>query len=244
MTYPKGGEKIEVGNTYKITWQNNSGQIPKTISLHLTSQDGTDYGYKNIITSNIPATNNGSMDWTVDVSFDPKYIYELVIFGDKREILGRSNSTFSIVDNRPLSFTIAGGKDIIIDKNNLFTFGKQLTLTNNQNQTGRAIIYSSGDTLQKVFAQVSLANFSTDACRVLGATDGGPCDVKGEQAVTLDFTGVLSDSSSSWITKRKISLSSKTVKSVRLERTKSNYEIDLVSMDLSKGEAIIIVRPI
>ena len=244
VTYPKEGEKLVIGNTYKITWQNNSGKVLKSIAIQTISQDGKDYGYGNIITSNIPSINVGSVDWKVASTFDPKYNYKLVIFGDKREILGSSNGLFSIVDNRPLSVIIAGGDKIVIDKNNLFPFSKPFTLSGATSQGGSATTYSSSAVIQKIFAQVSIAKFSTDACEVLSAADAPICNVKGEQAVTFDFTAVLSDNSSSWITKRKISLSSKTVKSVQLERTGSNYKIDLVSLDLQNRTASIIISPV
>lgn len=244
ITYPKGGENLEIGKTYKLAWQNNSGKAPKAIAIQTISQNGEDYGYGNIITSNIPSANTGSTDWTVASTFNPKYSYKLVIFGDNREILGSSGTSFSIVDKRPLSVTIAGGDKIVIDKNNLFTFNKPFTLSGTASQNGSMTTYSSSADLQKIFVQVSISKFSADACEVLHAYDAPICDVKGEQAVTLDLIAVLSDDTSSWITKRKISLSSKTIKTRQLERVGSNYKIELVSMDLQNKTASIIVNPI
>jgi hypothetical protein len=244
ITYPKGGENLEIGKTYKLAWQNNSGKIPRAIAIQTISQNGEDYGYGNIITSNIPSANNGSIDWTVASTFNLKHSYKLVIFGDNREILGSSDRSFSIVDKRPLSVTIAGGDTIVINKNNLFTFNKPFTVSGTPSQNGSMTIYSSSADLQKIFMQVSISKFSADACEVLHAYDAPICDVKGEQAVTLDITAVLSDNTSSWITKRKVSLSSRTVKTRQLERVGSNYKIELVSMDLQNKTASIIVSPI
>ncbi len=92
ISYPKGGEKLEVGKTYDIRWTNYSGNEPLTIALQSTTPDNKTSA--KIIVDNVPAT--GSYKWTVtSESADSKYKIEVYPAGG-RELVGHSKDYFSI----------------------------------------------------------------------------------------------------------------------------------------------------
>ena len=228
-----------------MTWQNDSGKAPTAIASETLSKDGQSFGYHNISTTGLSSAKTGSIDVNITTLFLPKYDYKLVVFGDNRGILYQSDKTFTVVDNRPFTKIVAGGDKVVIDQSHIFEFGKPFTISGNIiTGTSSTIVYSSGNELTKKFAQVSIVKFSEDACEVLSATDSGGCDVKGEQAVTLKITAVMGDETSYWMTTRQKSLTPIGARISRLERAQDSYEIELVSMDINKKEATVIVRPI
>jgi len=235
----------EIGKTYKMTWQNNSSKNPSAVSVEQLSKDGQSFGYYTLATSSISSAKMGSIDINISTWFKPKYNYRLVVFGDNREFLYESPELFTVVDNRPFNALVAGGADVRIDKSHIFEFGKPLTLSGRiMDDATSTIVYSSSNELLKNFAQVSIIKFSKDACEVLHVYDAPICDVKGEQAVTLEITAVMSEGTSYWITNRRMSLTPIGAKTQSLEGSGNDYEIELVSMDIKNKQATIIVRPV
>jgi hypothetical protein len=224
VTNPNGGEKLAIGNTYKITWQNNSGKAPKAIAVQTISQDGKDYGYANIITSNIPSATTGSVDWKIPLNLDPKNSYKLVIFGDKREILGQSENYFSITGEQITS---------PITSATTFEFHKPFTISGNP-LLGNSLapLYTSDKILQKSLVTARAYHFYTDACEASG---GGNCPLKGEQMVRIDLS-VAVRVGASW-SEKTIYLTDKTQKRVDYW----GYVISLISIDAQKKEATIII---
>src|SRR3989344_1627573 len=92
---PKGGERLEIGKTHAISWENYIGNEPLTIGLQVTTSDGETYLKK--IAENIPAAGSGSYNWTVTSEpADSKYKIEVYPEGN-RPLVGRSKDFFSII---------------------------------------------------------------------------------------------------------------------------------------------------
>jgi hypothetical protein len=92
VSYPKGGEVLEIGKTYDIKWSNYVGNEPLTITLQVTTPDNKTS--TKLITSNAPAT--GSYKWTVtSESLNNKYKIEINPTGG-RELFGRSKDFFTV----------------------------------------------------------------------------------------------------------------------------------------------------
>ncbi len=96
VSYPKGGEVLEIGKTYEIKWTNYSGNDPLSINLQVTTPDNKTS--TKLITSNAAAT--GSYKWTVtSESTNNKYKIEINP-ADGRELVGRSKDFFTITGDQ------------------------------------------------------------------------------------------------------------------------------------------------
>lgn len=96
VSYPKGGEVLEIGKTYDIKWSNYAGSDPLTISLQVTTPDNKTS--TKLITSNAPAT--GLYKWTVtSESTNNKYKIEINPAGG-RTLVGRSKDFFTITGDQ------------------------------------------------------------------------------------------------------------------------------------------------
>ena len=94
VSFPQGGEKLEIGKTYDIRWENYIANEPLTIALQVTLPDGETYLKR--ITENVPAASTGNYSWTVTSELaDSKYRIEVYPEGD-RLLVGRSKDFFSI----------------------------------------------------------------------------------------------------------------------------------------------------
>jgi len=94
VLFPKGGEKLEIGKTYKIRWENYIGNEPLNIGLQVTTPD--EKIYVKWIAINVPAAAEGIYNWTVtSESVDSKYKIEVYPAG-RRELVGHSKDFFSI----------------------------------------------------------------------------------------------------------------------------------------------------
>jgi hypothetical protein len=94
VLFPKGGEKLEIGKTYEIRWENYIGNEPLTIALQVTTPDGK--VYTKTIADNVPGTTEGIYNWTVTSEpADSKYKIE-VYPPANRPLVGRSKDFFSI----------------------------------------------------------------------------------------------------------------------------------------------------
>ena len=94
ILFPKGEEKLEIGNIYEIRWENYIGDEPLTIGLQVTTPDGKTYLKR--IAENVPVAASGSYRWTVTSELaDSKYKIEVYPEGN-RPLVGRSKDFFSI----------------------------------------------------------------------------------------------------------------------------------------------------
>ncbi len=92
ITYPVGGEQLEVGKTYDIRWANYSGNDPLTISLQSTAPNNK--VSTRIIASDISPT--GSYKWTITPA-ETNNKYKIEIYPSSgRELVGRSKDYFTI----------------------------------------------------------------------------------------------------------------------------------------------------
>jgi len=95
VLFPRGGEKLEIGKTYEIGWENYIGNEPLTIALQVTTPEGRVYA--NIIAENIPAAPSGTYKWTVTSErLDSKYKIE-VYPPANRPLVGQSKNFFFII---------------------------------------------------------------------------------------------------------------------------------------------------
>jgi len=108
VLFPKGGERLEIGDTYEIRWENYIGDEPLTIALQVTTLNGKTYLKK--IAENIPPIDSGSYRWTVTSEpTDSKYKIEIYP-EDNRTLVGRSKDFFFITGD-PL-ITVATPKPL------------------------------------------------------------------------------------------------------------------------------------
>lgn len=104
VLFPKGGEKLEIGKTYEIRWENYIGNEPLTIGLQVTTPD--EKVYLKWIDNNVPAAAKGTYNWTVTSEpVDSKYKIE-VYPGGNRPLVGRSKDFFSIKGDSLISVNI------------------------------------------------------------------------------------------------------------------------------------------
>lgn len=97
VLFPKGGEKLEIGKTYEIHWENYIGNEPLIIGLQVTTPD--EKVYLKWIDDNVPAAAEGVYNWTVTSEpADSKYKIEIYP-GANRPLVGRSKDFFSITGN-------------------------------------------------------------------------------------------------------------------------------------------------
>ena len=240
---------MEIGKSYQFPWKADSNIKQDEITLQIVTKNGDDMGYMNagkIAT----ASADGIITLKVDNSIgNINYYYKLIVWDKDRNTIWKADELLQIVDNRTPTQKILGANNVIIDMNHIFEFNKPFTVKYKDLSSGTSsIVYSSSPDIRDSFIQLSINKFYTDACEVFRYEDAVGCDAKGEQALTFDVSAVISDksnyNSTEWISKRKVSLSSKTVKLSLLERTKNSYQIQLVSMDINKQEAVIIVKPV
>ena len=103
VSFPKGGERLEIGNTYEIRWENYIGDKPLTIALQVTTPNGKTYLKK--IAENVPPIGSGSYRWTVTSEpADSKYKIEIYP-EDNRTLVGRSKDFFSITGDLLITVT-------------------------------------------------------------------------------------------------------------------------------------------
>lgn len=101
VLFPKGGEKLEVGKTYNIQWDNYSdGAEPLTIFLLAVSEDNR-VVYSEKLAVNVPAKKSGIFSWAVSQPSFNRYKVEIYPEGG-RELVGRSKDFFSITGGKPL----------------------------------------------------------------------------------------------------------------------------------------------
>jgi hypothetical protein len=101
VLFPKGGEKLEVGKTYNIQWNNyEDGRESLTISLSGVSDDNR-VVYSEKLGTNVPAKRSGTFSWTVSQPSFARYKVEIYPEGG-RELVGRSKDFFSIFGGKPL----------------------------------------------------------------------------------------------------------------------------------------------
>lgn len=94
IVFPNGGEVLEIGKSYNISWENYIGNEPLTIAIEVTTSNGAKYQKR--IAENIPAAESGSYNWTATSEMiGNKYKIEVYPEGD-RPLVGRSNEFFSI----------------------------------------------------------------------------------------------------------------------------------------------------
>lgn len=94
IIFPGGGEKLEIGKTYEISWENYIGEEPLTVGLQVTMPDGKTYLKR--IAENVPAAISGTYKWTVTSEpADSKYKIEVYPEAN-RPLVGRSKDFFSI----------------------------------------------------------------------------------------------------------------------------------------------------
>ncbi|MBU3918743.1 Gmad2 immunoglobulin-like domain-containing protein [Patescibacteria group bacterium] len=94
VLFPKGGEKLEIGKTYEVSWENYIGDEPLSVGLQVTTPNEKTY-VKHIAT-NVPAALSGVYKWTVTSErTDSKYKVE-VYPEENRPLVGRSKDYFSI----------------------------------------------------------------------------------------------------------------------------------------------------
>lgn len=112
VLFPRGGEKLEIGKTYEIRWENYHLKVPLMIVLQVTTPEGK--GYARIIDKNVPAAAAGVYHWTVN-SEQPGNKYKIEIYPPGTGQFGRSKGYFSIVGeplitvNTPQLFEGVGG---------------------------------------------------------------------------------------------------------------------------------------
>ena len=222
VLFPNGGEILEIGKSYDLKWQNNSGQAIKTIAIQAFGVDKKDYGYHNIITANIPSTNAASTQWKVPTSIDPQYDYKLVAFDSNRKVIGQSANTFKIaglnVENP-------------IESSTTFEIGKPFTASGKPLPgSSFAPLYTSDKILQRSLVTARIYNFYPDACTRSGSVD---CPLKGEQMVRIDL-GIAESVGASWHDKA-IYLTNKTYQTQVYE----GYTIRLISIDSQDQRAVI-----
>ena len=91
---PKGGEKLEIGKKYNISWTNYSGTQPLTIALQVTPTDNKSFA--KIIAFNVPTSQTGNYQWTV-TSEDPGSKYKIEVYpAGGRPLMGESEDFFTI----------------------------------------------------------------------------------------------------------------------------------------------------
>jgi len=94
VLFPVGGEKLEIGKSYEIRWENFVGSGYLTISLEVTTSDKK--AYTKIIASDIPGVSSGTYEWTV-TSEPSDSKYKIGVYpADNRVLVGRSKNYFSI----------------------------------------------------------------------------------------------------------------------------------------------------
>ena len=102
VLFPKGGEKLEVGKTYNIQWDNYSdGAEPLTIFLSAVSEDNR-VVYSEKLAVNVPAKKSGVFSWAVSQPSFNGYKVEIYPEGG-RELVGRSKDFFTITGGKPLA---------------------------------------------------------------------------------------------------------------------------------------------
>ena len=103
VLFPKGGERLEIGNTYEIRWENYIGDEPLTIALQVTTPNGKTYLKK--IAENVSPIGSGSYRWTVaSEPTDSKYKIEIYP-EDNRTLVGRSKDFFFITGDPLITVT-------------------------------------------------------------------------------------------------------------------------------------------
>ena len=105
VLYPKGGEKLEIGKTYDIRWENyvDGGTDPLNITLQSTTPDNK--LSSKIIASNVPAVSTGSYKWIV-TSENPENKYKVEVYpAGGRELVGRSKEFFTIYGEQLITIT-------------------------------------------------------------------------------------------------------------------------------------------
>ncbi|HEY0908142.1 MAG TPA: Ser-Thr-rich GPI-anchored membrane family protein [Candidatus Paceibacterota bacterium] len=91
---PNGGETLEIGKTYDVTWENYLGKEDLLIALIVTSTNGQ--AYTKIIAGGVPAAASGAYKWTV-TSEDTANNYRIEVYpAGSREYVGRSLSSFKV----------------------------------------------------------------------------------------------------------------------------------------------------
>lgn len=240
ILFPKSGDRLETGNTYEIRWENNSTQVPTTISLQSFTEGGQDLGYSNIATTNIPIS--GKITWKIPLT-DTNLKYKLAIFGSQRQVIGKSEGFFTFKDEQPL---IVGVENVVINPKYTFSFGTPFTITGatgiKLNNEPSPIIYSSAQTVQIGLVTARIVSFHADACEVLGYQDAPGCDVKGEQAVRIKFLAVVSSQGQHYVIQRDVYLTPTSKKTQKVGDTGYQYEFELRSMDIQKQQATIVIR--
>lgn len=237
VIFPKGGEKLEIGNTYVIKWNNKSTSTPTQIGLMTLGKDGTDYGFKNItLDSKIFSNDEGSFAWLVD-NVNTDYVYKIAFFDSYRNMIGKSPSFFNIVDNNP------NAGDQILQAKYIFKLGKDFTMVSTPEQGSNfSPIYGSSETIQKSIIAMRIWRIYNDACDRL--TSQSNCELKGESMVVLS---VQSPESKSTILTTKSHKTEFLLNETKIEgqyRIYDKYQIDLIGMDVLKKEITIKVTKV
>lgn len=99
VIFPSGGEKLEIGKTYEVRWENNIiKKAPISIQLEVITSDGKTY--IKTIADNIPSSPSGTHKWTVTSEpIDSKYKIVVSALGAEAN-RGRSEKHFFIIGTR------------------------------------------------------------------------------------------------------------------------------------------------
>ncbi|MDQ1352871.1 MAG: hypothetical protein QG657_3177 [Acidobacteriota bacterium] len=99
VTSPNGGENLEVGSTYNITW-NTTGMIA-SVKIEFSSDNGT--FWKDIVNS---TANNGSYNWNVPDSSSGNCLIRIIDNDGEGNASDVSDAVFSIVSSSNPTITV------------------------------------------------------------------------------------------------------------------------------------------
>lgn len=241
---PADGAELEIGDNYTVTWVGDYDESAITlVEKTYTSENEFSYGF---IAKDIPFSAK-SFTWKVPL-MDKQYNYKIVMWTENRTEIAESDGYFKIVDKNP---NIAGSEYIKINLSNVFNFGVPFSINGvagheSENQTAD-FIYSSNQDIQSGLVTARIVSLYPDACEE-GAfypqdAINAKCIVnEGEQGVRIFVRAVIENQGLFYVIGRSIYLSSETMKKFEFGDAEYQYEIELLSLDVQKEKAKIVIR--